>query len=432
MYTRLRQTLPARNPRFRHFLAASTVSLVGSNVFDIAIPLYVLQRSGSVIDLSLASMMLVLPQFFMAPLTGYFSDHRQKRLSLLAADVGQVACLLALSLYALWGGTALWPILVCVFLTKTLMLTFETISQFQLIPALVGPADLTSGNTWFLSLHRVIQIAGPLIGGVLMHFSGVQSCIWVNILSFVATLHFTYRFTRLDQLLSPDKPVRTTSHPAAVVVEQFRDSLRFIWRSPIFHPFILLMFLWNLSSLTLNSPSLTYYFTVTHQFSSAQYGLIISSFGILGIFGFMVSPALYKRIPFANVFLGSALFQAFFATLCVLPLGLPILMGGLFGVSRAGSSVLSMGNYFIRQTRVPRAQNGAINSTLRMFFMSAAPLSSLLQGWMIDRFGVGTSLVFGAVCLWGTWYYSRSLARAYREEEALLQPYPEMPTRRRA
>ncbi len=418
------RSLPARNPRFRHFLVASTVSLVGSNVFDIAMPLYALQRTGSVMDLSLVSMMLLLPHFLMAPFTGYFSDHSRKRQSLLVADIGQVVCLLALSAYAWTGAAALWPILLCVFGIKTLMLVFETISQFQLIPALVGPADLTSGNTWFLSLHRVIQIAGPLIGGMLMHYSGIQSCIWVNIASFVATLYFTWSFKRLDELLSAEKIHRHARVTAGAVVRQFRLSLHFIWKSPVFHPFILLMFLWNMSSLTLNSPTLTYYFTVTHHFSSAEYGLVISSFGILGIFGFLLSPTLYRRRPFEQVFLQSSLFQAVFGTLCIIPFGMPIAMGALYGMSRAGSSVLSMGNYFIRQTRVPRAQNGSINASLRMFFMSAAPVSSLFQGWLIDRFGVGLALVFGSACLWGTWWYSRSLARAYREEQALLEPYP--------
>lgn len=178
----LLRSLPGRNPRFRQFLMASTVSLVGSNVFDIAMPLYVLQRSGSVIDLGFVSMALYLPHFLMAPITGYLSDHSKKRNSLLLADWGQVFFLLILSAYIASDAEPLWPILFSVFAVKSLMLTFENISQFQLIPALSGSSDLTTGNTWFLSLHRVIQIIGPLMGGLLMHFIGVQSCVWVNIL----------------------------------------------------------------------------------------------------------------------------------------------------------------------------------------------------------------------------------------------------------
>ncbi len=413
----LLRSLPGRNPRFRQFLTASTVSLVGSNIFDIAMPLYVLQKTGSVIALGFVSMAIHLPHFLMAPVTGYLSDHSQKRNSLLLADVGQVLLLLLLSSYIAADWTPLWPLLLLVFGIKSLMLVFENISQFQMIPALSGAGDLTAGNTWFLSLHRVIQIVGPLAGGVLMHFVGIQSCIWVNIASFIATLHFSWSFRNLDSVLSGNRSVPTERHSLSAVGHRFRNSLRFIWASPVFHPFILLMFLWNLSPLVLNSPSLTYYFTVTRQFSAAQYGLVISSFGLIGILGFLCSPWLYSRFPFSRVFEGSAFIQALFGSLCLPFFGYPLMVGACFGFSRTGSSVLSMGSYLIRQTRVPRDQNGAINASLRMFFMAAAPASSLLQGWMIDRFGVSASMGFGAVCLWGCWWYSRALAISFEQAE---------------
>ncbi len=381
-------------------------------------PLYALQRHGSAMELSLLMVSLYLPHFLMAPITGYLSDRVHKRHSLLLADLGQIAVLLSLSLYVLAEKSSLWPVLLAVFLVKSLMLTFENISQFQMIPALVGDASLASGNTWFLSLHRVIQIIGPLLGGMLVHFWGIQSCIWLNILSFSATLYFTWSFRDLDAVLGSGAVAQSLRSSTEQVAHSFKESLRFIWNSPVFHPFILLMFLWNLSSLTLNSPSLTYYFTVTQKFSAAQYGFVMSGFGIIGIVGFVLSPQLYGRRPFTQVFQKSALFQAFFGTLSVLPLGFPVLVGALFGVSRAGSSVLSMGSYFIRQTRVPKSQNGSINASLRMFFMAAAPISSLLQGWLIETYSVNVSLALGTVCLWGTWWYSRKLAVEIQREES--------------
>ncbi|MBY0369232.1 MFS transporter [bacterium] len=382
--------LPSRNPRFGHFLAATTVSLVGTNVFDIAMPLYVLHRTGSVIDLSLVSVALQLPYVLTAPLMGYLADHSSKRRSLMLADLGQVFFLFLLSAYLYSGAAPLWPILGLVFAVKSLMLLFETISQFQMIPALSGPGELTSGNTWYLSLHRTIQIIGPLLGGALVYFWGIQSCIWVNIISFAATLHFTWSFRKLDLLLSHKKGGVSESLSLAAVTRKFQESLRFIWASPVFHPFIVLMFLWNLSSFTLNSPALTYYFTAAHQFTAAQYGLIVSVFGVLGIFGFMASPRLYRTRPFENAFVGSALWQAVLGSVCLLPFGMPLWVGALYGLSRAASSALSLGSYIIRQTRVPPEHNGAINASLRMFFMAAAPLSSFLQGWIIRASALST------------------------------------------
>src|SRR4051812_6572450 len=88
------KSLVLKNSVFRNFLLASTVSLLGSNVFDFAIPLYVIQRTHSVVDLSLATIALNLPFFLMAPITGYTVDNFNKRRIMLMSDMGQV-CLLS-------------------------------------------------------------------------------------------------------------------------------------------------------------------------------------------------------------------------------------------------------------------------------------------------------------------------------------------------
>jgi hypothetical protein len=81
-----------------------------------------------------------------------------------------------------------------------------------------------------------------------------------------------------------------------------------------------------------------------------------------------------------------------------------------------------MGTFVLRQTQIPKAKLGGVNACIRMFFMSAAPLSALLQAFLIDHFGVWVSLVIGAACLWGALWYARAVGLAFRGggEEALV------------
>ena len=69
--------------------------------------------------------------------------------------------------------------------------------------------------------------------------------------------------------------------------------------------------------------------------------------------------------------------------------GVPLGQALVFGLSRVGSSVLSMGSFLIRQTEVPREKLGAVNASIRMHFMAGAPLSALFQGFIIKHFRVG-------------------------------------------
>ena len=74
-----------------------------------------------------------------------------------------------------------------------------------------------------------------------------------------------------------------------------------------------------------------------------------------------------------------------------------------------------MGTFLIRQTEIPLVLMGGINAYLRMFFMSAVPLSAFLQGVFISRFGIIPSFIFGGVFLWVTAYFATQVAPSYQK-----------------
>lgn len=398
-----------RNPLFRNFLGATTVSLLGTNIFDIAMPLYVLDRTHSALAVSMVAFCLHLPHFLMAPLTGYMADTFDKRKVMLYSDIAQVLCLSFLLFYEMSPADEMWPILITIFVAKSLMNLFETVTTFQLIPHIVRPEDLSEANSWFLSAHRLIQVVGPLTGGIILGLLGVRAAILINILSFGATLFFTLRMKSFEQ--GPSISWREAVSPSAVYAN-FSDSLRYVWRSPLFRPFIFLMFCWNFSSLLPNSPTFLYYFTEVKEFTAWRYGMVASLFGVLGILGYLRAATFFRRYDFYRTFVGSALWQAALASIAVCFMNYPVVLAILFGVSRIGSSLVTMGTFLLRQTQIPLNRSGGVNACMRMLFMSAAPLSALLQAFLIQRFSVHVSLVVGALFLWATVWFAKSVALA--------------------
>ena len=404
-----------RNPLFRRFIAAGTVSFLGSNIFDIAMPIYVWNRTQSAIAMSLVTVAMHLPYLLASPITGYIADTYDKRRVMLVSDLGQVVTLTFLLIYLLSGTEALWPILTAVFLVKAWTITFETVTSFQLIPALVSSRDLASANTWFLSSLRLIQVIGPITGGVLMTFLGIHACIVANIASFGATLYLSYSIREMDD----GQARRPATHRRRGVVDgmslNFWESLRYVVSRPLLLQFVGAMFLWNLSSLLPNTPTMVYYFMVTKGLSPAQYGLAVSLFGVFGILGYVIASYAYERLDFRTALVGACLWQAVLGTLCLFLAWHPLATALVFGASRMGSSVLNMGTYLIRQTRVPRHLAGGVNASLRMLFMTAAPVSSALQGLLLQHVSVWVSMVLGAVCLWGVLWRSKAVAACFEE-----------------
>jgi len=419
-----KSSLLERNPLFRNFLCATTVSLMGTNVFDIAMPLYVLEKTHSALAVSMVAFCLHLPHFLMAPLTGFIADHFNKRRIMLYTDIGQVVCLSFLLIYELTSvSDSLWPIMLTVFIAKSLMNMFETVTTFQLIPAMVSNEDLSAANSWFLSAHRLIQVVGPLTGGMLLGILGVKTCILLNIISFGATLFFTLRLRDLEEFFAPAEASSGIS--LKNVYKDFRQSVTYVWGSPLFRPFIFLMFCWNFSSMLPNSPTFLYYYTEIWNYSALEYGMVASLLGILGVAGYLKASNFYKERDFYSTFVGSCLWQTALSTLALFFFGYPLLLTVIFGVSRMGSSMLTMGTFLLRQTRIPPKKSGGVNACIRMFFMSSAPLSALLQAFVIQRYGVRASLVLGAVFLWATLWYAKEVALAIHRED-------ELPKRKRA
>lgn len=408
------KNLIARNGIFRNFLAASSISLLGNNIFDIAIPLYIVQRTPDPMLLSWANIALTLPFFLMAPLTGFTVDNFNKRRVMLASDIGQILCLLFLLIYDHYGHNQFGPILVIIFLAKTLMITFETVATFQLVPALVSDQDLNEANSWFLSSQRLIQIFGPLIAGILMSTSGIKSCVVANMVSFFATLFFVIKMKNLNELIEGSED-RSAKRQMTIggVLDSFISSIKYVWNSSLFRPFIIMMFVWNMSALVPNTPSIVYYFTVEKKFTSTEYGTVASLFGLIGILGFLLSGKLYQKHFFYRPFVFGGVFFALTGMLSMLFFNQPYILAVIFSLSRIGSSVVTMGTFFLRQTHIPKSKMGGINAALRMFFMSSAPISALLQGFLIRTFSVRVSFIVGSVFLWITVWYSKKVAVAY-------------------
>lgn len=421
------KSLMARNGIFRNFLAASSISLLGNNIFDIAIPLYIVQRTPDPMMLSFANIALTLPFFLMAPLTGFTVDNFNKRRVMLASDLGQVLCLLFLLIYDYYGKSQFWPVLLVIFAAKTLMITFETVATFQLIPALVSEDDLNEANSWFLSSQRFIQIFGPLLAGLLMSTSGIHACVIANMVSFFATLFFVLKMKNLNEIIM-GYGIESTRKQMTVggVVDSFLDSVKYVWNSPLFRPFILMMFVWNLSSLIPNTPSIVYYFTVEKKLSSSQYGTVASVFGLVGILGFLVSGKLYQKHFFYRPFVFGGVFFALTGMLSIIFFNQPYILAAIFSLSRIGSSIVTMGTFLLRQTNIPKSKMGGINAALRMFFMSSAPISALLQGFLIKHFSVQVSFVVGSVFLWLTVWYSVKVAQAYLAKDSKKGSIPKV------
>ncbi len=155
-------------------------SLVGSALVQFALVWWLTYTTGSVLVLSMATMMVVLPQVLVSPFAGALVDRWSRRNVMIASDTLSAVAVAVLSF--LWATGAIQ--IAYVFIA---MAVRSTLSSFQW-PALQASASLmvpkehlSRVNGMYQALSGLARIAAPALGALLLALLPMQFVIAVDI-----------------------------------------------------------------------------------------------------------------------------------------------------------------------------------------------------------------------------------------------------------
>jgi hypothetical protein len=139
----------ARHSSFRRLFAGSSVSLLGSSVTAVALPLTaVVALNASPVQMGPLGAAALLPHLLLGLPAGVWVDGLTYRRTLVVADVVQAVLLGSIPLLAAAGALRIWHLYVVVTLAGAANL-FETITAQSFTPALkmAGPAGRAPRGT---------------------------------------------------------------------------------------------------------------------------------------------------------------------------------------------------------------------------------------------------------------------------------------------
>lgn len=198
------------------------ISLFGNAALRFALPLYLLNLTGSSALYGTVMAFALVPSILMSPVGGIIADRVNKRNIMVALDFFTALVILGFSV--LMNGVNL-----VVLLTVTLMLLFGIAGAYQpavqaSIPALVDQEYLMAANSIINTISSFASLTGPVIGGILYSVYGLKPillvCMGCFIMSAVMELFIQIPFQRQSVDGSIWKMIGT----------DFADSIRFIWK----------------------------------------------------------------------------------------------------------------------------------------------------------------------------------------------------------
>ncbi len=381
------------------------ISLFGNAIIRFALPLYLLNLTGSSALYGTVTACAFIPAILLSPIGGIVADRVNKRNIMVILDFFTAAVILAFSL--LMNGANL-----VVLLTITLMLLYGIAGAYQpsvqaSIPALVGQNRFMEANSVINTVSSFASLTGPVLGGILYSACGLKPvllvCMVCFTLSAVMEIFIKIPFQKQDLKGGVWKTAKA----------DFAESIRFIRRDKaVIGKALLVVCGINLFLAAMIVVALPYLVTEVLNLEASRanrlYGFAEGALAAGGLFGGIGAGLFADRMKIhksGNLVIACAA--------CVFPMGVSLLLfsSGMvnyivitlccFGVMTF-SAMFTVQMMSFMQRETPQNLIGKVIAVVLTVSMCAQPVGNALYGVLFEiceGFEAAVVLFSGAVSL---------------------------------
>jgi Na+/melibiose symporter-like transporter len=376
-----------RHPDFLKLWAGQTISLLGSQVTLLALPLTaVLVLKADAFQMGALRAVQFAPALLLGLFAGAFVDRLRKRPILIVADIGRAVVLGSIPLVALLGALTMGYLYGVAFLAGALTILFE-VAYLAFMPALVGRERLVDANARLEASQSVANIAGPGLGGVLVQALSAPLAMLADALSFLVSV-FSLALVRTREPVPAAPPRRH-------LWREIGEGLRVALGHPILRTTLASSGITNFFSAIVNSLFVLYAIQV-FGISPAGIGVIFLISSVAGLVAAIVTGGISRRLGVGPTIILAELCIASGSVMVVLAGGS---VGLAVGILALGESIVAVGDSFyninvvsLRQALIPDALLGRVSASGRFVIWGAQPFGALLGGVLGEHFGLRATL----------------------------------------
>ena len=379
-----------RTPDFLKLWTGETVSLLGSQVSLLAIPLAAITvLHASNFQVGALSACETVPFLLVGLPAGVWVDRWRRRPVLISADIGRAVMLGSIPVAYSMGWLSLGQLYTVAILTGVGTVFFDVAYQAYL-PRLVEREQLVDGNAKLEISRSGAQIAGPGLAGELIHLLGAATAVAADAISFVVSALGI-------SLIRKPEPVRD-AHSSARMGAQIREGLGYVLHHPVLR---------RIAGATgtsnffggIMTPVLLLFMVRGLHFGAGEIGLVL----LLGNLGFLAGAVL--AAPVARwLGLGTAIWLsmavwgmgAILAPLATRTDGFALLVVSGF-VLAVSSPVYNVNQVSLRQAICPDRLQGRMNATMRFLVWGTLPIGGLVGGVLASTIGLRSTLWVAAI-----------------------------------
>ena len=436
-----------KRPDFVKLWTASTISLFGTQITFIAIPVIaVLILGATPFEVALVGTLEFLPFLLFTLPAGVWVDRLPRRRILIAGDIGRAAMLATIPVAFFLDALTIWQLFVVAFVNGVFTVFFDIADQSYL-PTVLERDELVDGNAKLQAAVSTAQVVGQPLGGGIVSLLTAPIAIAVDSISYVVSALLIFAIRRKERADRPDPAAAAddvaTMTPAgpSVVTEAVADreeavdptrpglrrevseGLRFVLGNRYLRSIAATTGTANLFSNIAFAvfPVFAYRDLVL---TPDVVGLIGGGFGAGALIGAFTASRIPERIGVGRAIVGSA-FVAAPSTLLV-PFATHdtalLLIGGGGFIGGWANVVYNVNQVSLRQAITPEPMLGRMNATMRFIVWGTIPIGQIIGGAIATVFGTITAIWIGAIG--GLFVFLPVLLSPVRSLRTIPEPEP--------
>ena len=372
------------------FAMGRFVSLIGSGIQMIAIPLYILDLTGSGTMMGIFTFLNWLPTLAMAPFAGVLGDRWNRKKIMVNMDYARGGLILLLAFMAINNNMSIYILFICqVFIS--LMDAIFVSSTGAMLPELVDSDDLMKANSVISGITSISMIVGPVLGGGIYGIGGIELVFLINGISFVLSATSELFIKYISTTQSKEKISMT------IVKKDFKEGFMFIRENK--NLLTLLTFFCSINFIM--NPAfaviLPYGMKEVIGFSDEAYGVIQATFMIGIVVGnIMIVSLLAKKtsklliklglfgMVFFNMFFAFTLFPNSISYFEGPSITLAVVISIQFVIIGIFNALLNTPIQTNFQKLIPNKLRSRVNSATMIITQAGVPLGAVIYGIILD------------------------------------------------
>ncbi len=367
-----------RNGDFLLLWSGQTVSVLGTNISLLALPLLVLAVTHSPTQAGLLTAVRQLPYLLFSLPAGALLDRWDRKRTMIYCDLIRWLVLGSVPLAFESGHLTLVQLYIVAFVEGTAYVFFS-IGQIAALPQVVAKEHLPQAYAMDNTTEYVGQLLGPSLGGFIVGLApvialGAALAFALDSVSYLVSV-ITLRFMKVSFQVERVQERRSLR-------KEIGEGLHFLWHQPLLRIMAILTMNGNflLSPVTLAVIVLA---QNTLHLSVQVLGIVLAAGGIGGVLGAVVAPWIRAHLRFGLVIIASIAGW----TLALVALALassPVLL--IAGVGLIGFIWPAYGVTLVsyRLSVSPDHLQGRVNSAFRFLTYGAEPLGAAFFGLLLS------------------------------------------------